>query len=536
MIRTLQTRRVFLCLLNSALIFFAACGSGSETISEGDFSVHIPFLDDTHIDGDFVDWPESYSPIRVLSDIYGNAPDSADMYARFRLGWDREGLLIQAEINDDSIYEDPSKFWNGDGIELFISPSIGSFDIIQISVRPSLELPGSAASVMFYDHRRSDSLKSLIPESEFCKSLSKNGYRIEGRIPLKLLGINKPEPGMNIAVQIYFNDSDREEDSTNFSLPWFPARESYRNPYAFHKVRLSQSFTTGPAPEVRAYIVDDKNLHLKVLSEKPSKGKQLEVIAGEFKRQFNLHSENDRLFTQSWVIPLKKASCEKSKLSFLKNDSAFFGIEHCLLFRSYEELPEPNRFEDEIRIFEIMDHFRPPPPNAFLFTGSSTIRKWINLENDLPGLVLINRGFGGSTMKDLNFYRERIVFPYNPSRIYIYEGDNDIARGASPTEFIKECTEFVNACRDRIPDSEIYFMSIKPSLSRARNWMEMQEANRMLAELPSRFDKVHYIDISTGMLNAEGTPKKDIFEGDRLHLNDLGYVILSKALWSSVYE
>ena len=185
----LQNRRPILCLLISAMIFFAACGSVADTISEADYAIYIPFLDDIHIDGNPADWTESYPSIRIHSDIYGNAPDSADMYARFRLGWDRQGLLILAEVNDDTIYEDQKKFWNGDGIELFISPSKGSFDIIQVSVRPSRELPDSIASVKYYDHRRTDSLKSIIPESEFRSYTSNNTYRIEGRIPLKMLGI-----------------------------------------------------------------------------------------------------------------------------------------------------------------------------------------------------------------------------------------------------------------------------------------------------------------------------------------------------------
>ncbi len=533
--RPIHTKRVVLYLLILQLILLSSCCSGSDTIVETDYSRHIPFLNKIHIDGNSDDWPDSNPSLRILSDVYGDSPDSSDMFARFRLGWDQDGLLILAEVSDDSIYEDHNRFWNGDGIELFISPSRGSFEIMQVSVRPSYDLPDSLTSVMYYDHRRTDSLRFIIPESEFCSYKSSTGYRIEGRIPFKMLGISSPEPGMEIAVQLYINDSDMEGDSTSHSLPWYPVRGSYKNPYAFHKVILSESATLSVAPELRAYIIDDKTLHLKILSENPYREKHLKVIGGELNKPFNLHRENDRLYTRSWELPLKKISFDNQKLFLCWNDSVFFGIDLCLLHRVYKDIAKPDRFEDEIRIFEIIDHFRPPPRNAILFTGSSTIRKWNNLENDLPGIDLINRGFGGSTMKDLNYYRERIVFPYNPSRIYVYEGDNDIARGTSPIEFTNDCIEFIQACKKQIPDAEIYFMSIKPSLSRLQNWKDMQEANRMLEELTGQFDRVYYIDISSYMLTKEGTPKKDIFESDRLHLNKYGYFILAKALYPSLY-
>jgi lysophospholipase L1-like esterase len=143
---------------------------------------------------------------------------------------------------------------------------------------------------------------------------------------------------------------------------------------------------------------------------------------------------------------------------------------------------------------------------------------------------MIKRGFGGSTMKDLNHYATRIVIPYQPSRVFIYEGDNDIARGTSPQEFINDCLDFIHLCRQYIPDTEIYFLSIKPSPARIRYWNSMQEANLMLADLALRYEKVHLIDFSDEMLNSDGQPIEGLYDKDRLHLSDRGYAILMNAI------
>ena len=151
-------------------------------------------------------------------------------------------------------------------------------------------------------------------------------------------------------------------------------------------------------------------------------------------------------------------------------------------------------------------------------------------------MTLLSRGFGGSTMKDLNYYAGRIVFPYHPARVFVYEGDNDIAGGATPEEFIQDCRDFIEACRKNIPQAEIIFLSIKPSLARIRYWKKMHAANGMLEELAAANDQVRFIDISSGMLDPEGRPRKDIFVEDGLHLNAKGYRILSDALKPVVYE
>ena len=89
--------------------------------------------------------------------------------------------------------------------------------------------------------------------------------------------------------------------------------------------------------------------------------------------------------------------------------------------------PDPLRFEDEINAFKESDKNEPPQPGSYLFIGSSSIKIWKTIKDDFAGYPVLNRGFGGSHFSDAIYYFNDIVKPYEPSKIIIYEGDNDIA-------------------------------------------------------------------------------------------------------------
>ena len=122
--------------------------------------------------------------------------------------------------------------------------------------------------------------------------------------------------------------------------------------------------------------------------------------------------------------------------------------------------------------------------------------------------------------------------PYKPSKIIVYEGDNDIALGASPNEFIENCRIFIHECRNSIPEAEIYFLSIKPRPARIRNWKDMRAANLLLEDLAKQNEKIHFIDIASSMTDDYGIPRPDIFVNDRLHLNKKRYALILDVLRS----
>lgn len=194
--------------------------------------------------------------------------------------------------------------------------------------------------------------------------------------------------------------------------------------------------------------------------------------------------------------------------------------------------PDPQRFASDIEKFEKQDQETPICSGGTLFIGSSSIRKW-DIPKYFPGMRAINRGFGGSHQSDCNYYADRILFPYKPGRIVIYEGDNDINSGKSPCQVLEDFKILFSRIREELPETEIYFIAIKPSVSRWKLWPEMLETNLKIRQvLEGDSSKLcHYVDIASPMLNENGEITSEWFVEDGLHLNEKGY-----ELWTNILK
>ena len=68
----------------------------------------------------------------------------------------------------------------------------------------------------------------------------------------------------------------------------------------------------------------------------------------------------------------------------------------------------------QISAYETADRANPPKAGVIVFTGSSSVRFWDALADDMKPLDVINRGFGGSQIEQVNEYASRIIIPYRP--------------------------------------------------------------------------------------------------------------------------
>jgi lysophospholipase L1-like esterase len=191
--------------------------------------------------------------------------------------------------------------------------------------------------------------------------------------------------------------------------------------------------------------------------------------------------------------------------------------------------PDPMRFESEIRAFEAADATNPPPARPILFVGSSSFRLWKDLPASFPGLPVLNRGFGGSHLSDVNHHLDRTVIRYRPSRIVLYAGDNDLAAGKSPETVLGDFGTFVAEVRRRLGLVPIDFLTIKPSPSRLALLHDQRRANRLVGDFCTGMPGLSVVDVWPPMLDRLGAPREELFLADRLHLNTNGY-----ALWADI--
>lgn len=199
------------------------------------------------------------------------------------------------------------------------------------------------------------------------------------------------------------------------------------------------------------------------------------------------------------------------------------------LFAVRDDSPRAvDRWEQDIAAFEEADRQSPPPAEAVLFVGSSSIRLW-DLPRWFPDLATLNRGFGGSQIADVNRYVARIVLPYQPRRIVFYAGDNDINAGKAPLVVAADFRRFVDLVRRSLPEAEIFYVPVKPSLDRWEQFAQQQVANAEILELCQTDPRLTYVDTATPMLGRDGRPRPELFVDDGLHLSAAGY-----ELWSGL--
>jgi len=182
-------------------------------------------------------------------------------------------------------------------------------------------------------------------------------------------------------------------------------------------------------------------------------------------------------------------------------------------------------FDNEIRDFKHQDSLKFPPKNGILFIGSSSIRKWTDLEQRFSNEPIIRRGIGGCELWQIvDYYTPYILFPYQPRKIFIYAGENDIAAGKTGKFVFDEFQKLWEMINKKLPKATIYFMSVKPSPSRAKFIGEVNIANGLIRNYLKNKKNSIFIDVST-VLYTPGSTTVDnsLFEGDLLHLNSKGY-------------
>ncbi|PWA03980.1 G-D-S-L family lipolytic protein [Flavobacterium psychrotolerans] len=188
-------------------------------------------------------------------------------------------------------------------------------------------------------------------------------------------------------------------------------------------------------------------------------------------------------------------------------------------------------FWNDIQAFKKQDSIAIPALYKTLFIGSSSFTKWKTLEQDLPEYAPLNRAFGGSTLLDVIRYRKDVFQKYNPERIVIYCGENDVASSDTVTTKIvfDRFKVLYQHIREKFPKINIYYVSLKPCPLRWSMKDRMMDANKQIKKFCKKQKNTHFINIWDKMLQNR-KPISALFIGDSLHMNKKGYEIWTKEI------
>jgi lysophospholipase L1-like esterase len=189
------------------------------------------------------------------------------------------------------------------------------------------------------------------------------------------------------------------------------------------------------------------------------------------------------------------------------------------------------KYQDDINTILKWDKMYAPPANPILFTGSSSIRKWDDLERTFSSYVVMNRGVGGAVTNDIIYYADKIIFPYHPRQIVLYVGENDLVeKGVTADTVFNRFQKLYTTIRGKLPNTPIVYISVKPSPSRVQFLPVAKQANSMISAYIAKQPHIKFVDVFQLMLDKNGKPRKELFVEDMLHMNSQGYAIWQKAV------
>jgi len=192
---------------------------------------------------------------------------------------------------------------------------------------------------------------------------------------------------------------------------------------------------------------------------------------------------------------------------------------------------DPLVWEADIQALEAGSAGRFAPGEAVVFIGSSSIRLWRTLAEDMAPVPVLQHGFGGAKLNDAVHYADRLVSAFRPRAVVLFAGSNDIHPGAtkSPQALLDGYREFVARVRREQPALPVFFIAITPSPLRWEVWHVAVETNELIRAWSDTQTGLYFIDTGPALLDSSGEPDPDNYLFDGLHLNARGY-----AIWTSI--
>jgi len=187
-------------------------------------------------------------------------------------------------------------------------------------------------------------------------------------------------------------------------------------------------------------------------------------------------------------------------------------------------------FQQDVQTIKNYDKIYKPPTHPILFVGSSSIRKWDDLQLDFGSYNVLNRGIGGAVISDISYYVQDLVFDYAPRQIVLYVGENDIVvANETPDIILSKTIALYKSIRAKLPYVPIVYIAMKPSPSRDKYMKKTRETNNLIHKFLSTEKNVTFVDVYS-LLLKDGHSRPELFVSDMLHMNKKGYAIWANAV------
>ncbi len=157
--------------------------------------------------------------------------------------------------------------------------------------------------------------------------------------------------------------------------------------------------------------------------------------------------------------------------------------------------------------------------NLAVMVGDS-LSQWFPVDR-LPSQQLwLNQGISGDTTSGM-LKRLSLFSTANAETIYLMAGVNDLKRGASDREILRNINQIIQRLKQQNPDAQIVVQSILPTRSRQIPNARIAQLNSLI-EIVAQRQGVNYLDLHPQFSDRAGYMRRE-FTTDGIHLSPQGY-------------
>lgn len=190
------------------------------------------------------------------------------------------------------------------------------------------------------------------------------------------------------------------------------------------------------------------------------------------------------------------------------------------------------KWEEAISKLEQRNQTEDAVVDGLVYYGSSSIRRWETVSEDMAPWPAIERGYGGAKLPDIIHYAPRVIGPHlgksNPKRcqaIVLFVG-NDISgkeTDASPEEAANRFSKLLHWIRQQDATIPVFWIEVTPTNKRWDVWPRIEEATKLIGKIIDSDANAHLISTAGAFLGLDGRPRPELFVKDQLHLSVDGY-------------
>ena len=172
---------------------------------------------------------------------------------------------------------------------------------------------------------------------------------------------------------------------------------------------------------------------------------------------------------------------------------------------------------------------------SIVFLGDSITSRY-DLNKYFPNYNVYNSGIAGNMTKDILENMENRIFAYNPTKVFILIGTNDLVYSGLDNDGIKNnIEEIINKIYEKNSNTKIYLESIYPVNNSLNKEIVETRTNDNIKDLNNKIEKIcnnnkcTYINMYDNLTDKNGNMKR-IYTVDGLHLNKIGYKVITNKL------